>query len=316
MIVLIVSDAGRESQYKNSGGPKDVVAKSMSKVYDVEKEVPGTKGGFELKIVSLMDNVAASDQYLCSHGLSLYIETGKHKILFDMGPDEGFLENASRLGIDLSQVELAVLSHGHYDHGGGLTAFCQVNEKAKIHMHKKALGSFYAHDPDAVRYIGLPKERPWEERVVLHDRDEELLPGILLFSGVTGREYYSPGNDELYMEVAGRQVMDLFSHEQNLLVTEGAHSVLIAGCAHNGIVNILNKARTLTDQPITYAVGGMHLKGTPKLSAFAKKLAGRLKEEKCIFYTCHCTSVEGYHAMREAMGRQIHYLPAGSEIVI
>lgn len=72
-----------------------------------------------MKISVLMENTASSEKYLCRHGLSFYIETRKHKILFDMGPDGDFLQNAEKMSIDLSQVDIAFLSHGHYDHGGG-----------------------------------------------------------------------------------------------------------------------------------------------------------------------------------------------------
>ena len=80
-----------------------------------------------MKIVTLLENTAGDAGLCAAHGLSLYIETPKHKILFDMGPDARFLDNAKKLGVDLSAVDIAVLSHGHYDHGGGLRAFCEIN---------------------------------------------------------------------------------------------------------------------------------------------------------------------------------------------
>lgn len=268
-----------------------------------------------MKIVSLMDNVAASDAYVSRHGLSFYIETEGRRILFDAGPDESFLENAEKLGIDLSKVDFAVLSHGHYDHGGGLMAFCRVNDRAPIYMQAQALDPYYARDPDKIRYIGLSDELRHSSRVRLYSGDVQLGNGIQLFSGVTERKLYSPGNAALFMECGGEQVPDLFVHEQNLLLTERGHSVLVAGCAHSGMVNILGKAQTLAETPITHVFGGMHLKGTSDRKAFARTLAGRLKQENCVFYTCHCTSVEGYETMAEVMGRQIHYLAAGETVV-
>ena len=67
----------------------------------------------------LSENTAASDEFGCEHGLSLYVETGKHRLLFDTGASDLFAKNAARLGVELSAVDTAVLSHGHYDHGGG-----------------------------------------------------------------------------------------------------------------------------------------------------------------------------------------------------
>jgi 7,8-dihydropterin-6-yl-methyl-4-(beta-D-ribofuranosyl)aminobenzene 5'-phosphate synthase len=83
-----------------------------------------------MKISVLCENTTKKENILSEHGLSLFIETEKHKILFDMGQSDAFLKNAKTLGIDLSTVDIAILSHGHYDHGGGLRAFLEYNEKA------------------------------------------------------------------------------------------------------------------------------------------------------------------------------------------
>ena len=88
-----------------------------------------------VRVLTLMENTARNDSLCCGHGLSLYIETPKHRILFDMGPDgESLLKNAAALGVDLAGVDIAILSHGHYDHGGGLAAFLSVNNTASVYI--------------------------------------------------------------------------------------------------------------------------------------------------------------------------------------
>ena len=89
-----------------------------------------------MKIITLMENTACREDLTASHGLSLYIETPKHNILFDMGPDNEYIHNAEKLGVDLKAVDIAVLSHGHYDHGGGLAMFRLLNDHAKIYLHR------------------------------------------------------------------------------------------------------------------------------------------------------------------------------------
>ena len=112
-----------------------------------------------MKIVTLLENTACKDGLCAAHGLSLYIETPRHKILFDMGPNDGFLTNAKALGVDLAAVDTAVLSHGHYDHGGGLAAFCEANSRAEVLIHMDAFGDFYAtNEGREPRYIGLDPE--------------------------------------------------------------------------------------------------------------------------------------------------------------
>ena len=89
-----------------------------------------------MKVVILMENSTCRDTVACAHGLSMYIETDKHKILFDMGPDAQFIDNAKALGVDLTQVDIAFLSHAHNDHCGGLEAFLKLNDRAKVYMQK------------------------------------------------------------------------------------------------------------------------------------------------------------------------------------
>lgn len=275
------------------------------------------RGECTMRIVTLMENTAVSDEYKASHGLSFYIETKNHKILFDMGPDAGFLENAEKAGVDIRNVDIAVLSHGHYDHGGGISAFLEANKKARIHMQKKAFGEFYAHDPDGtVRYIGLDQELKHNPRIEFHTGDYKIDSGIQVFAGVTGRECYSPANDRLFQDMNGHHIQDLFMHEQNLLLKEGEKIVLIAGCAHNGIVNIIKKAEMFVPSGIDYVIGGMHLKNAysdkEQQKVFCSELAQRLLEKKCKYYTCHCTGEEAYEFLKNDMQERISYLSSGS----
>ncbi|MCG2731197.1 MAG: MBL fold metallo-hydrolase, partial [Acetobacterium sp.] len=109
-----------------------------------------------MKIVTLVENTPISGNYKNEHGLCLYIETEKHKCLFDLGASDIFAENAQKLGIDLEEVDLVVISHGHYDHGGGLEIFLGINKKAKIYVNHKAFNKFYSNRGEGSKvYIGL-----------------------------------------------------------------------------------------------------------------------------------------------------------------
>ena len=95
-----------------------------------------------MKLITLLENTAAEPGLKEAHGLSLYLETPRHKLLFDMGPNGDFLENAGTLGVDLGAVDLAILSHGHYDHGGGLKKFLEVNDHAPVYLSNLAFGRY------------------------------------------------------------------------------------------------------------------------------------------------------------------------------
>lgn len=273
-----------------------------------------------MRIVTLMENTAVSQEFKASHGLSFYIETSMHRILFDMGPDDGFLENARRLGVRVEDVDIAFLSHGHYDHGGGLAAFMEVNKKAVIYVQRQAFGEYFAHDPDGrIRYIGLPKEFAGNSRFAAHTGDYVIDKELMVFSGVTGRECYSPANDSLFLNMNGHHVPDLFMHEQSLLIKDKEKCVLISGCAHSGIVNIVKKAGNAVPH-IHCVAGGMHLRHAfedrEQLRSFCKKLSKRLLETGSRYYTCHCTGEEAYMLLKEEMGERIGYLAAGSQLEI
>jgi len=108
-----------------------------------------------MKVVILMENSTCRDAVACAHGLSMYIETDKHKILFDMGPDAQFIDNAKALSVDLTQVDIAFLSHAHNDHCGGLEAFLKLNDRAKVYMQKAVWGQYYVVTPSKCAYIGM-----------------------------------------------------------------------------------------------------------------------------------------------------------------
>ena len=118
-----------------------------------------------MKITALTENTSRKGLPY-EHGLSLYIETEKHNILFDTGQTELFAKNAEMLGIDLGKVDIAVLSHGHYDHGGGLKRFLELNKTAPVYMSKFA---FEPHYNGAQKYIGLDLSLRGSGRIVFTD---------------------------------------------------------------------------------------------------------------------------------------------------
>lgn len=107
-----------------------------------------------MRIFTLMEDTACAPDFVCEHGLSFYIETGSSKLLFDMGQTDLFLKNAAALGADLSAVDTAFVSHGHYDHGGGLAAFLEINDHAPVYVHQKAFEPHFSHKSEGVKPTG------------------------------------------------------------------------------------------------------------------------------------------------------------------
>ena len=272
-------------------------------------------------IKTLIDNISNIENLRSQHGLSLYIETKNHKLLFDMGAGGLFVENAKKMQVDLSAVDLAVISHGHYDHGGGLEAFLRVNSKAKVYLNKNAYRQLYANGPNNnKKYIGLDEALLPNDRFVFVG-DQFLIDDELeLFANVKGDKLSPSGNRDLFMKVDSSFMPDDFAHEQNLIIKEDEKTLLIAGCAHNGIVNIMEQFHTSNGNWPSHVIGGFHLynRSTDEYEDAGKvsDIGAYLMKTAAKFYTCHCTGIESYEILKSIMGDRVDYLSTGSQLII
>ena len=167
----------------------------------------------------LSENTAASEDFGCEHGLSLYAETKKHRLLFDTGASGLFAENAEKLDVDLSAVDIAVLSHDHYDHGGGLKTFLEKNEQAKVYVQERAFEPHYSNRAGGIKaYIGLDSSLLPNERFVFCGGHRKIDGELELFSQVREITPVPSGNAELYRKAGEAFVPDDFAHEQNLVI--------------------------------------------------------------------------------------------------
>lgn len=273
-----------------------------------------------MKITCLVENTSDFDTLQSEHGLSLYIETNKHKILFDTGASDLYLENARKLNIDLSEVDYAVISHGHNDHGGGLKTFLKVNSKALIYLNKYAFGPYYSKKSGGKSYIGLDQALCPNKRFIFAEDYLRIDEGHEIFSNIKGNKFTSKCNDNLVMKSGETFVADGFNHEQSLLIEEDGKSLLIAGCAHRGIVNIIDHITKIKNVSIDYVIGGFHLYSSSAKksedSYIVQQIGQHLKNTDAIYYTCHCTGLESYNSLKNIMQEKINYLSTGGIITI
>lgn len=271
-----------------------------------------------MKIITLLENDTCHPSLAAARGLSLYVETARHKLLFDMGPDAHFLDNARALGVDLSAVDTAVLSHGHSDHGGGLAAFCRENSKAAVYLRPEALQPYYAVLPGkAPQFIGLePPPDFIQKRFAFAEPVLRLDEELLLFSDVEDDKSLRAMAPKLQRKAGLGFLPDGFAHEQHLLAEENGKAVLLAGCGHLGIVNTLRAAERHLGRMPDAVFGGFHLfeleAGGPDAERLVSATAQALSRGSTIYYTGHCTGGWAYERLRETLGDRLRPMHCGT----
>ncbi len=246
-----------------------------------------------IKVITLVENTSISPDYASKHGLCLYIETSNHKIVFDLGPDGLFLENAKKLGVNIDEIDTVIISHGHADHGGGLKVFLENNNTAKIYIRENAFDKHRIKVMGFLFEVGLDASLKNHPQIVLTGIRTIIDDELMLFSDIDTKEFYTKANKKLYAQIDGKMQNDDFTHEQNLIITDGDKKALFAGCAHAGIVNIKDKAEKIINGKLNSVVAGFHLYNPASRKRESDELiyriADRLNDGDTMYYTCHCT---------------------------
>ncbi len=264
----------------------------------------------------LVENTAVSSEYQSKHGVCFYIETGGHKILFDIGSNDLFLKNAEKMGVDISEVDTVIISHGHKDHGGALKLFLEKNHTAKIYIHKNAFEKHYIKVLGIYFNVGIDASLKSHPQVILTNGITSIDDQLLLFADVQERKLCSKSNDSLYAKKNEKICLDDFSHEQSLIVTEGKKKILIAGCSHAGIVNIKRKAEEIMGSRLTYVIAGFHLynpaSGRKESDNLIRAIGEQLKDDGTHYYTCHCTGKKAFAVLKGVLSDKLSYLSTGA----
>ena len=279
-----------------------------------------------MKITTLIENrdgIADGEHLKGEWGLSLHIAFNGHHILFDTGASGAFADNARKLSVDLSAVDAVVLSHHHYDHGGGLKRFLQINPCAEVYMAKAPDGKCCARAFGLfTKYIGLDYAAlsGFGRQFQAVEKPVEILPRVHLLPCIEGSHPRPQGNRRLYLKKDGRLLPDAFSHELVMAIEEHGELVVFTGCSHNGLLNMLDTiAAAFPGIAVKAVIGGFHLVSSPlfnrmagsrqQVEAFGKAV---LKHPVGVAYTGHCTGAQAFDVLQSVMGERIVDMRTGS----
>ena len=267
-----------------------------------------------MRVTVLMENEAGRSDLRSEHGLALWIDTGEHTILFDTGASPAFMENAERLGVDLSTADAIVISHGHHDHVGGLAAAAQMAPGAAIFAGPDATVPKYARRDTGLHEIGFDRQTidAVAHRLLVVQDGDTIVPGVSVLSDFPMDFPLPVDNQRLLVRGDSDMVPDPFTEEIALLLETDSGPVLISGCSHRGIGNIVAKALERTGR-LAAVIGGFHLH--KETDARVLEITRALDEVPQI-HGAHCTGDRALGLLKSQLGPKAVAFHAGSVIEI
>lgn len=276
-----------------------------------------------MKFTILVDNKTERASCLAEWGLAILIESQGKKILFDTGASPMFAENAKAIGADLSDVDALVISHGHFDHTGGVEAFIALNQAAPVYLHEEALGVTYGEtdgvmdDYNCGILWGEDLRRILRPRIRLTKYLRQIADHVWIAGNIPSMKEYPPA-ENFFRELPAAPFTrpDPMNHEQCLIIEEDGRLHVFSGCSHKGVIPTLAHVKALfPDKKIAGLTAGMHLY---TLSADRRgQIIDRLAAMDLDYVVpLHCTGMQAIVEMKLKMGDRCRILTAGKSFSV
>jgi 7,8-dihydropterin-6-yl-methyl-4-(beta-D-ribofuranosyl)aminobenzene 5'-phosphate synthase len=250
----------------------------------------------KIRITVMVENTAHGPKLLAEHGLSYWIEYREHRVLFDTGQGNVLAGNAYKLGIPMHDCEAIVLSHGHYDHTGGVAEVLNVPRQIAVYAHPAAFAPKYARNANgSSREIGMPYAsekaiKTFAAQTIFTETTTNLFDGFHATGPVPRRTDFEDTGGPFFLDAAC-STPDPLIDDQSVYFESAEGIVVLLGCAHSGVINTLQYIGELSrGAPIRAVIGGMHL-----VNASVERIANTIEEFKRLgvqsLSPCHCTGM-------------------------
>lgn len=273
-------------------------------------------------VVKVLIENTESEGFDAEHGLCLYVEYRNRRFLIDSGASELFAANADKMGVGLDRIDMAFLSHAHYDHSSGYPEFFKRNKDAKVYLQKAAKNRYYYKIAGPIKkYIGIPEGilDEYENRFEYVDGAVKIEEGIYIvphsMDGIIERAKHT----HMCVIVDGKTQYDDFSHEQTVVFEEEDGLVCFNSCSHSGVdIVIAEVQQAFPDKKIKAYVGGFHMMGITGVDSCSYKksevqeVAQKLLDASdAKFFSGHCTGVIAYEWLEEVLKERLEALKTG-----
>jgi 7,8-dihydropterin-6-yl-methyl-4-(beta-D-ribofuranosyl)aminobenzene 5'-phosphate synthase len=274
-----------------------------------------------LKINILAEDHVRKRGILGEHGYSILVELDGFRVLFDAGQTEILFLNAEKAGIDISNINALVISHGHYDHCGGVSEFCRLNMHAPVYIHPEAFCERYSSD-DGVHSgskIGISWYRgrnPYRDRTILVEKPLQIHKQIAI-SGEVPRivSFEEPPKNFLRRSGNGDFVTDKVIDEQFMIVKGLKGIYIFVGCSHPGVINCIKYASKLfPGEKLVGLIGGMHL-GEANETRIQATIQQFIESGIDVVIPLHCSGITATSEMKRLMREKCTLLACGDEFI-